>query len=164
MDQAEARNDIAQLLERERPNRYVSLLAADGPWVTSDGVLASASKSSATFGFGVRSNLTLSPELLTELDVQCRLNVIGHLWLSPGSGDDQWSIMWGVKVFYPWCDGMTVARTLFDCLANRDGLMGMMTARLESFGGVDFWSSITSATPGGTDLGVAGLVMVGHLA
>lgn len=164
MDMAEAASDIRHVLEQERGGQYIEVVPGMTTWVTSDGVFAQASPSDVKFGFGVRSEVTPSVGLLQEIDQQCRLNVIGHLWLAAGSTNDHWSVMWGVKLLYGWCGEMSVAQALFDCLANRQALLNMMGTKLAPYGGRDYWSSMYSAGANDAALGAAGLVLTGHLA
>jgi hypothetical protein len=156
VSQAEAIHAAELIYSQAFEGQFESLMS--GHFVSNDGLSLVISEQKAIQGFGITSGLTPTPKLLSSVCEWNERNMVGHYWLAEGSDNEHWSLVCGFKYLLEW-------ETLETWTAKIGGICGAYgtlsttnIGRAREFGGEPYWQSMSS-----TDVGAAGLVLLGHL-
>jgi hypothetical protein len=123
---------------------------------TTDGLVVSISDTRLVAGFGVRSQITPSVELLSQIAEMNQRNVVGHLWLAPGSDNDHWSLVWGAKFPNGFSSPQDLGDALVMIIQNKAALLDLCWEN--STGGQPYWTPSDES-----DVAAHGLVLMSHL-
>ncbi|KAA9392885.1 hypothetical protein FCK90_15110 [Kocuria coralli] len=146
--------DLAMNIFLHSPHGADSLI--DRLLFTNDGVIATASESCGTLGFGIASGVTLTAEVLSVVEDLNRLMVYGHYWLASGADNNNWSLVCGFKFPYDQVDPQATANLIARIMRHNGDLVLAVRQRLENIPHRPYWLPDATA-------GAQAIVLVGHL-
>ena len=111
-------------------------------------------------GFGVRCSLSPSAGLLAAIADANQRSSYGCLWLTDGSDETQWALMWTVKLPYRWFTSITLQRCLYTCVNSHARILGSVREDVLKFGGREYWGPMVADCGG---VRTPGLVLLEHL-
>ncbi len=97
---------------------------------TNDGVLATASESCGTVGFGIASGMTVSHDVLSVIEKINRTMTFGHYWLAEGADANNWSLICGFKFSYDHSDLQATGNLIFTLMQHSGSLASAVQQQL----------------------------------
>lgn len=123
-------------------------------WVADNGLLVVASPTDTRIGFGVRRSLSLSSPLMAAIAQVNQSDPLGHLWLTEGTNESEWAVIWGATLPHRWTHTLDLQRAVFSCLTDQRDYLRTLVSHFAAFGGVAYARSASargdSALPGQT--------------
>lgn len=151
-----AQECVAQVLSYLRENKHEQPLPGLPYWITDDGIYITVNEHRLKVGLLVHSGYSLTPQLVEAAAAVCRQLRAGHVWLSAGADDDNWCLVWGLKVPLLWLTDETCQQVVYTALESRQSLQETLDDHFREFGG-----SRVEIDP--AERGAAMLMTQGHL-
>lgn len=130
-----AHAQVRMMLEHFKEGQHEQPLAPMPSWITDEGLYITVGDSTIKIGFMARGQLRLSPELIETAAEVCRRLQAGHVWLSAGADEDNWCLMWGLKVPLVWLSEDTLQQMVYSALISMPDMQQALDGQFAQFGG-----------------------------